>query len=72
MKIDENDGDEMRDAYDETALKNGVKGKYSRRFKTGTNLAKLAPDIRKAYPTDEDLDRVLRSLLEQTSASTIL
>ena len=70
MKIDENNGDEMRDSYDETTLKNGVKDKYSRRFKTGNNLAKLAPDIRKAYPTDEDLDRVLRSLLERTSVNT--
>ncbi len=58
------DQDEMRPEYDETILKNGVRGKYYQRYMAGTNLVRLAPDVRKAFPSDEDVDRALRSLME--------
>ena len=55
--------DEMRLEYDESVLKNGVRGKYYQRHKADTNLALLASDVRKAFPTDEDVNRALRSLM---------
>lgn len=55
--------DEMRDEYDEGVLKDGVRGKYYERYRRGTNLALLAPDVRAAFPTDDAVNEALRSLM---------
>ena len=34
--------DELREEYDEQALKNGVRGKYTQRLAHGSNVARLA------------------------------
>jgi Uma2 family endonuclease len=38
--------DDLRDEYDETLLKNGVRGKYAQRLAAGSNIVRLAPDGR--------------------------
>ncbi len=63
-------GDEMRDEYDRKDLKGGVRGKHLERYRKGTNLAKLAPDVRAAFPSDESVNEALRSLMQQSSAGT--
>ena len=55
--------DELRPEYDASTLGPGVRGKNLGRYQSGTNLALLAPEIRAAFPTDEAVDRALRSLL---------
>jgi len=60
------DGD-LRPEYDLSKLKGGVRGKYLERYRKGTNLALLAPDVRAAFPTDESVNRALRSLIQGTS-----
>jgi hypothetical protein len=45
-----------------------VRGKHWERYRTGTNLALLAPDIRVAFPTDEAVNQALRSLLPSRGA----
>ena len=62
--------DELRDEYDREDLKNGVRGKYMQQYRKGTNLAKLAPDVRAAFPSDESVNAALRSLMQQSSAGT--
>jgi hypothetical protein len=63
------DEDDLRPEYDASALKGGVRGKYLERYRAGTNLALLAPDVRAAFPTDEAVNEALRSLIHgQTSA----
>jgi hypothetical protein len=52
--------DELRPEYDTTELTGGVRGKYLKRYRAGTNLALLAPDIRAAFPTDEAVNQALR------------
>jgi hypothetical protein len=42
--------DELRSEYDLGFLKGGVQGKYAARFKSGTNLVLLSPDIEKHFP----------------------
>lgn len=58
------DEDDLRPEYDASVLKGGVRGKYLDRYRAGTNLALLAPDVRAAFPTDEAVNRALRSLLQ--------
>jgi hypothetical protein len=66
-KVDRNEGedleDDLRPEYDPSALTGGVRGKHLERYRAGTNLALLAPDVREAFPTDEEVNRALRSLL---------
>jgi hypothetical protein len=69
MKTNEqttDDEDDLLPEYDLTQLKGGVRGKYLQRYRSGTNLALLAPDIRKAFPTDESVNQALRSLIQST------
>ena len=61
--------DDLRPEYDASLLKDGVRGKYFERYRAGTNLALLAPDVRAAFPTDESVNQALRSLIHgQTPA----
>ena len=62
--------DELREEYDRKELKGGVRGKYLKRYRKGTNLAKLAPDVRAAFPNDESVNEALRSLMQGASAGT--
>jgi len=63
------EGDDLRPEYELSELKGGVRGKYFERYRKGTNLALLAPDVRAAFPTDEAVNEALRSLIQKTSAS---
>ena len=56
--------DELREEYDETLLKNGVRGKYVQRLAAGSNIVRLAPDVAAAFPTEEAVNEALRLLLK--------
>ncbi len=56
--------DELRPEYDETLLKNGVRGKYVQRYQAGTNVVLLAPDVATAFPTAEAVNEALRLLMK--------
>lgn len=56
--------DELRAEYDETVLKNGVRGKYAQRLAYGSNIVRLAPDVAAAFPTEEAVNEALRLLLQ--------
>jgi hypothetical protein len=62
-KAREKEEDNLRDEYDLSLLKGGVRGKYLKRYQAGTNLVLLAPDVRSAFPTDEAVNEALRSLM---------
>jgi hypothetical protein len=55
--------DELRSEYDLSKLQHGVRGKYHRRYKAGTNLVRLEPDVAKSFPDDESVNAALRSLI---------
>ena len=56
--------DELRPEYDlKTLLKGGVRGKYAARYKAGTNIVRLAPDVAKAFPTEESVNQALRLVI---------
>ena len=49
-----------------------VRGKYADRIKAETNVVILEPDIAKAFPNDEAVNKALRYLLEVAKISTRL
>lgn len=65
--------DEMPSEYDAATLKellmDGVRGKYVERYRQGTNLVKLAPDVVAAFPTEQAVNEALRTLLESGGVS---
>ena len=54
------DSDEMRPEYDLTKLKFVGRGIYAERYRSGTNLVLLEPDVRRAFPDDESVNEALR------------
>jgi hypothetical protein len=60
--------DDLRPEYDRADLGMGIRGKHLGRYRAGTNLALLSPDVRAAFPTDEAVNRALRSLLPSHDA----
>lgn len=54
---------DVQPEYDLATLKGGVQGKYLKAYRAGTNLALLAPEIRRAFPTDQAVNDALRSVL---------
>ena len=56
--------DDLRGEYDETVLKNGVRGKYVQRLAAGSNVVRLAPDVAAAFPNEEAVNEALRLLLQ--------
>jgi hypothetical protein len=61
--------DDLRDEYDATLLKNGVRGKYVQRLAKGSNIVRLAPDVAAAFPTEEAVNEALRLLLKVAMAT---
>jgi hypothetical protein len=56
--------DELRSEYDlPTLLKGGVRGKYAERYRQGTNLVLLDPDVARAFPTEEAVNEALRLVM---------
>jgi hypothetical protein len=55
---------ELRQEYDLSKLKGGVRGKYVARYKQGTNLVLLSPDVAKYFPDEQAVNAALRALIE--------
>jgi hypothetical protein len=54
--------DDLRPEYD-LKLKNGVRGKYFARFRAGTNIVLLSPDVAKHFPNEQSVNAALRTLI---------
>ena len=55
--------EDMRKEYRREELGIGVRGKYYDEYRKGTNLVLLSPDVAKAFPTEEAVNKALRSLI---------
>ena len=60
MKKKTDEVDEMRSEYDLRKLKVIGRGIYAERYRSGTNLVLLEPDVRAAFPDDESVNEALR------------
>ena len=59
--------DDLRPEYDlKELLKGGVRGKYAKRYRAGTNLVLLEPDVAKAFPNDQAVNAALRLVIQLT------
>ena len=67
-KTDQNPSDELRPEYDFASMKGGVRGKYVKRLRAGSNLVLLEPDLAAAFPSDAAVNKALRAALDVASA----
>jgi len=61
-KANDSGDDEMREEYD---FSGGVRGKYAERFKSGSNVVVLDPDLAAKFPTTESVNKALRVYLKK-------
>ena len=57
--------DELRPEYDmKSLLKGGVRGKYAARYRAGTNLVLLEPEVAKAFPNEKAVNEALKLVIK--------
>ena len=69
-KTSDPDEDEMRAEYDPAQMEGKVRGKYAARYREGTNIILLDPDVYEAFPTAEAANEALRMLIRTARAAT--
>lgn len=67
-KTDQNPSDDLRPEYDFASMKGGVRGKYVKRYRAGTNIVLVEPDVAEAFPTEDAVNEALRGVLDTTRA----
>jgi len=60
----ETEEDELRSEYDFSQLGGRVRGKYVERYRDGTNLVLLEPDVAAAFPDARSVNEALRLLIK--------
>jgi hypothetical protein len=59
--------DELRPEYDmKSLLKGAVRGKYAAKYREGTNLVLLEPDVAEAFPNEKAVNDALRLVMKLT------
>lgn len=56
--------DELRREYRREDLGKGVRGKYLKAYRAGTNLVLLRPDVAAAFPSEKAVNDALSSLID--------
>ena len=57
--------DELRPEYDmKSLLKGGVRGKYAARYRAGTNLVLLEPEVARAFPNEKAVNDALKLVMK--------
>lgn len=57
----------MRDNYD---FSEGARGKYAKLYKDGTNVVLLEPEVARAFPNSESVNKALKKLLADKKKSS--
>jgi len=64
------DKDTFRDEYPEDLIRSGVRGKYTRAYREGTNIVLIDPDLHKLFPDSESVNRALREYIATRRTAT--
>lgn len=62
--------EELRAEYSREDLGKGVRGKYLKAYRKGTNLVLLDPKIASAFPTERAVNKALGALLQAAGEIT--
>ncbi len=62
----QSDNDEMLEEYD---FSKGIRGQYVNRFKEGSNIVVLSPDVAEVFTDSESVNEALRTRIKITRES---
>ena len=65
-----NDKDTLRDEYPEDLIRSGVRGKYTKSYREGTNIVLIDPDLHELFPDSESVNRALREYVATRRSAT--
>ena len=65
-----NDDDTLRAEYSEDLIKSGIRGKYARQYREGTNIVFIEPDLHKLFPDSDAVNRALREFVAKKQLTT--
>ena len=65
-----NDKDTLRDEYPAELIKSGVRGKYTKSYREGSNVVLIDPDLHQLFPDSEAVNRALREYLSSKRTAT--
>ena len=65
-----NDKDTLRDEYSEDLIRSGVRGKYTKSYREGTNIVLIDPDLHTLFPDSESVNRALREYVTTKRTAT--
>ena len=65
-----NEHDEPRPEYPPELIKSGVRGKYAKQYREGTNVVVIEPDLARAFPNAKAVNDALRRYLTEHSPSS--
>ena len=60
-----NNDEDMRPEYPAELIKSGVRGKYVKRFREGTNVVLIDPELNRLFPDAEAVNRALRAYAKE-------
>jgi len=63
-------GDELRVEYSRASLGTGVRGKYLKDYRRGTNLVLHTPEVARAFPSEKAVNDALISLITVARRTT--
>jgi len=55
----------MRPEYPPELIESGERGKYAERYREGSNLVLIDPDLHKSFPDSASVNRALRKYAEE-------
>lgn len=63
--------DDVRTEYDLATLKNGERGKYSKRYEQGCNVVMIDADLAEEFPTAKAVNDALREVLSRRESDGV-
>jgi hypothetical protein len=60
-----NEEDTLRPEYPADLIKSGVRGKYVKRYREGTNIVVISPELHKLFPDSDSVNKALRQYAKE-------
>lgn len=63
--MNKSEEDTLRPEYSADLIKSGERGKYAARYREGSNIALIEPDLHRLFPNSEAVNRALRKYAKE-------
>ena len=67
--MSDEDTDDLRPEYPPELIRSGVRGKYARQFREGSNVVLIDPDLARVFPNAKAVNDALRQFLVEHEQS---